>query len=58
VEEVSNDLAPDVVEANVFLIYNRGIEHSVPMITGRTIYWEPFLPVRPIFERLRPSRNQ
>ncbi|CUV01596.1 hypothetical protein MGWOODY_Clf1030 [hydrothermal vent metagenome] len=37
-EEVSNDLAPDVVEANVCLIYNRGIEHSVPMITGRTIY--------------------
>jgi len=38
VEAVSNDFAPDVVKANVCLIYNRGIEHSGPMITGRTGY--------------------
>jgi len=58
VEAVSNDFPPDVAEANMCLIYNRGIEHSGPMITGRTVYWEPFLPIRPIFERLSLCRNQ
>jgi len=38
VEAVSYDFAPDVVKANVCLVYNRGIEHSGLMITGRTGY--------------------
>jgi len=58
VEAVSNDFALDVVEANVCLIYNRGIELFGSMITGRIVYWEPFLPIRPMFERLSPGRNQ
>jgi len=55
---VSNDFAPDVIEANVCLIYNRKIQHSGPTITGRAVYWESFLRSRPISGRLSPGRNQ
>jgi len=58
VEAVSNDFAPDVIEANVCLIYNRKIQHSGPTITGRAVYWESFLRSRPISGRLSPGRNQ
>ena len=49
-EAVSNDFTPDVAEANVCLIYNRKIEHSGPMITGRAVYLEPFSPSRPFLD--------
>jgi len=58
VEAVSNDFVPDVVEANLCLIYNRKIEHSGPMITSRAVCWEPFLPNRLIVGRLSPGRRQ